>query len=57
MSLFGESTWRELRAEVESGIAAGQSLAEMQQSIKMEKYSESEGFDWVDEMFWVCITF
>jgi glyoxylase-like metal-dependent hydrolase (beta-lactamase superfamily II) len=49
----GVTVWREyleeLRAEVESGLAAGQSLAEMQQNIKMEKYSESEGFDWVDE--------
>jgi glyoxylase-like metal-dependent hydrolase (beta-lactamase superfamily II) len=49
----GVTVWRkyleELRAEVESGITAGQSLAQMQQNIKMEKYSEMEGFDWVDE--------
>ncbi len=45
--------WREylekLRDQVAAGIAAGQTLEEMQQSIPMEEYSHWEGFDWVDE--------
>ena len=47
------SRWREylekLEAEVRAGIAAGQTLEEMQQNITMEEYSDWEGFDWVDE--------
>ena len=47
------TAWREylekLRDEVAAGIAAGQSLAEMQRNIKMEEYSDWEGFDWIDE--------
>ncbi len=45
--------WREylekLQDEVSAGIAAGQTLAEMQRDIKMEEYSHWEGFDWIDE--------
>ena len=45
--------WREyleiLQDEVGAGIAAGQTLAEMQRDIKMEEYSDWEGFDWIDE--------
>jgi glyoxylase-like metal-dependent hydrolase (beta-lactamase superfamily II) len=45
--------WREyfekLRAEVAAGIAAGQTLQQMQRNIKMEEYSHWDGFDWVDE--------
>ena len=45
--------WREylekLRDQVAAGIAAGQTLEEMQQSITMDDYSDWQGFDWVDE--------
>jgi hypothetical protein len=45
--------WREyfekLRDQVANGIAAGQTLEQMQRTIKMEEYSGWEGFDWVDE--------
>ena len=45
--------WREylesLRDQVAAGIAAGQSLAQMQQTITMDAYSDYQGFDWVDE--------
>ena len=44
--------WREymekLRDQVGAGIAAGQSLEEMQRNIKMEEYSHWDGFEWVD---------
>ena len=44
--------WREyfekLRDQVAAGIAAGQSLAEMQRDIDMEEYSHWADFDWVD---------
>ncbi len=47
------TAWREylekLQDEVTAGIAAGQTLAEMQRDIKMEEYSDWEGFDWIDE--------
>ncbi len=47
------TAWREylekLQDEVTAGIAAGQTLAEMQRDIKMEEYSGWEGFDWIDE--------
>jgi hypothetical protein len=47
------TAWREylekLQDEVTAGIAAGQTLAEMQADIKMEEYSDWEGFDWIDE--------
>ena len=47
------SAWREylekLRDAVAAGIAAGQTLEEMQQTITMDEYSHWEGFDWVDE--------
>ena len=46
-------TWRvyleSLRDQVAAGIAAGQTLEQMQQSITMDDYSDFEGFDWVDE--------
>jgi len=45
--------WREylekLQEAVAAGIAAGQTLEEMQRNITMDEYSEWEGFDWVDE--------
>ncbi len=45
--------WREylelLRDRVAAGIAAGQTLEEMQRDIKMAEYSAWEGFDWIDE--------
>ena len=44
--------WREyfekLRDQVAAGIAAGQSLTEMQRDIDMEEYSHWADFDWVD---------
>ena len=47
------SNWREylekLRDAVAAGIAAGQTLEEMQATITMDEYSDVEGFDWVDE--------
>ena len=47
------SAWREylekLRDAVAAGIAAGQTLEEMQRDITMDEYSDWEGFDWVDE--------
>jgi len=47
------SAWREylekLQGAVAAGIAAGQTLEEMQRNIRMEEYSDWEGFDWVDE--------
>ena len=47
------TAWREyfekLRDQVATGIAAGQTLEQMQQSISMEEYSDWEGFDWGDE--------
>ena len=49
----GVQRWRvyleTLQNEVAAGIAAGRSLEEMQRDIKMEEYSDLEGFDWVDE--------
>jgi glyoxylase-like metal-dependent hydrolase (beta-lactamase superfamily II) len=46
-------TWREyfeqLRDEVAAGLAAGQTLEEMQQTITMDEYSHWDDFDWVDE--------
>ena len=45
--------WREylesLREQVAAGIAAGQTLVEMQQTITMDEYADYQGFDWVDE--------
>ena len=45
------TAWREyfdtLRAEVAAGIAAGQTLEQMQRSITMSKYSHWGDFDWV----------
>lgn len=45
--------WREyfekLRDQVATGIAAGQTLEQMQQGITMDEYSDWQGFDWVDE--------
>jgi len=47
------SAWREylekLEGQVTAGIAAGQTLEEMQRNITMDEYSEWEGFDWIDE--------
>ncbi len=47
------SAWREylekLRDAVAAGIAAGQTLEEMQRDITMDEYTDWEGFDWVDE--------
>lgn len=47
------SNWREylekLRDAVAAGIAAGQTLEEMQRTITMDEYSGWQGFDWVDE--------
>ena len=47
------TAWKEylekLQDEVAAGIASGQTLEEMQQNIRMEEYSDWEGFDWVDE--------
>ena len=46
------TAWREymekLRDQVAAGIAAGQSLEEMQQAIDMEEYSDWADFGWVD---------
>jgi glyoxylase-like metal-dependent hydrolase (beta-lactamase superfamily II) len=43
--------WREyfekLRTQVAAGIKAGQTLEQMQASIKMAEYSQWDGFDWV----------
>lgn len=45
------TAWREyfekLRAAVAAGIAAGQTLEQMQRNIKMAEYSHWDGFDWV----------
>jgi glyoxylase-like metal-dependent hydrolase (beta-lactamase superfamily II) len=45
------TAWREyfdkLRAAVAAGIAAGQTLEQMQRNIKMAEYSQWDGFDWV----------
>ncbi len=45
--------WREylekLEADVRAGLSAGQTLEDMQQNIKMDEYSDWEGFDWIDE--------
>lgn len=45
------TAWREyfekLRAAVAAGIAAKQTLEQMQQNIKMAEYSHWDGFDWV----------
>jgi glyoxylase-like metal-dependent hydrolase (beta-lactamase superfamily II) len=45
------TAWREyfekLRTQVAAGIKAGQTLEQMQQSIKMAEYSKWDGFDWV----------
>lgn len=45
--------WREyledLRDAVAAGIAAGQTLEEMQRTVTMDEYSHWERFDWVDE--------
>ena len=47
------TAWREyfedLRDAVAAGIAAGQTLEEMQRTIAMDEYSHWESFDWVDE--------
>ena len=47
------TAWREylekLRDAVAAGIAAGQTLEQMQREITMDEYSDWEGFDWVDE--------
>ena len=46
------TAWRDymvkLRDQVAAGIAAGQSLEEMQQAIDMEEYSHWADFGWVD---------
>lgn len=46
-------TWREyfeqLRDEVAAGLAAGQTLEQMQQTITMDEYSHWENFEWIDE--------
>lgn len=45
--------WREylekLRDAVAAGIAAGQTVEQMQRTITMGEYSDWQGFDWVDE--------
>jgi len=45
------TAWREyfetLESAVAAGLAAGQTLEQMQQNIKMSEYSQWEGFDWV----------
>ena len=45
------TAWREyfekLQKHVASGIAAGQSLEQMQKTIKMEGYEDWDGYDWV----------
>ena len=45
------TAWREyfekLRTQVAAGIAKGQTLEQMQASIKMAEYSNWDGFDWV----------
>jgi glyoxylase-like metal-dependent hydrolase (beta-lactamase superfamily II) len=45
--------WREyfdkLRDAVAAGIAAGQSLEEMQQAIRLDEYSSWVGYDWLPE--------
>ncbi len=47
------TAWREylekLRDAVAVGIAAGQTLEQMQRNITMDEYSHWEGFEWVDE--------
>lgn len=45
--------WREyfeaLRSAVAAGIAAGQTLEQMQRSIRLDAYSDWMGYDWLDE--------
>jgi RHS repeat-associated protein len=45
------TAWREyfekLKTQVAAGIKAGQTLEQMQQTIKMAEYSKWDGFDWV----------
>jgi hypothetical protein len=46
-AILTEALFDKLRAAVAAGIAAGQTLEQMQRNIKMAEYSQGDGFDWV----------